>query len=137
MQEHLTIASQRWDLQRMFTSQFGLLALLSHAIVPEDEDARRAAAAAEPSSAMVDLSSQGKAAGVPFRLTRNLLRFVTPIGVDGSFAAAFGAAAEAFAEPRKCALAVWLDFLATPPMGPANAYVDANAVAPWARKGAG
>ena len=163
MQEHLTMASQRWDLRRMFTSQFGLLALLSHAIglrvqqphslivlrssgvislrefdaiVPEDEDARRAAAAAEPSSAMVDLSSQGKAAGVPFRLTRNLLRFVTPIGVDGSFAAAFGAAAEAFAEPRKCALAVWLDFLATPPLGPANAYADANAVAPWARKGA-
>jgi hypothetical protein len=53
-------------------------------------------------------------AAVPFRLTRNLLHFVTPLGVDGAFSGAFCAAAECMSQQRKCPLGLWLDLLSRP-----------------------
>ena len=50
-------------------------------------------------------------AQMPFRLSRNLLHFVTPLGVNGVFTGSFSAAAESMARRRKCPVSMWLALL--------------------------
>jgi len=114
-------AGVQWELQRRITSQLGLHALLTHALqlrtlTPETIILRRDAGAAELLEfALVAPTAAHEAASapsVPFRLTRALQQFITPLGIDGPFSGAFCAAAECFANHSKCPLSQWLDALA-------------------------
>lgn len=110
-----------WTLQRRLASQLGLHALLCHALKlrstqPSSLVFRLDQAAVELSQFDLPLPPFAAAANaaMPFRLTRNLLHFITPLGVDGAFSGAFSAAAECMAQRRKCPLELWLDLLSRP-----------------------
>ena len=151
-------AAELWELQRGFTSQLGLHALLCHALglratqptsllisrdsggVPLTEFDLPAAAAASAVVPAGGGGGDGPAAPVPFRLSRNLVHFVAPFGVEGAFSASFSAAAECCADEHKCPLELWLDFLAQPEDATAAAGGDgADALGhfpPWSATGA-
>ncbi|KAL1520613.1 hypothetical protein AB1Y20_022187 [Prymnesium parvum] len=117
---HLAMPSpfELWALQRRLASQLGLHALLCHSLKlratsPSSIILRQDHAAIELSQFDLPLQSTSAAAvgTMPFRLTRNLLHFITPLGVDGAFSGSFSAAAECMAQHRKSPLVAWLDIL--------------------------
>jgi len=141
-----------WDLQRRITSQLGLHALLTHALqlsatLPETIVLRRDTGAVE----LLEFTSFGAGASpkdvmpideVPFRLTRTLQQFITPLGIDGPFSGAFCAAAECLANQNKCPLPQWLDALARREGGPSGGDPDdtasaalAQGLVPWGCSG--
>ena len=141
-----------WDLQRRITSQLGLHALLTHALqlsatLPETIVLRRDTGAVE----LLEFTSFGAGASpkdvvpideVPFRLTRTLQQFITPLGIDGPFSGAFCAAAECLANQNKCPLPQWLDALARREGGPSGGDPDdtasaalAQGLVPWGSSG--
>jgi hypothetical protein len=111
-------AGAYWELQRRLTSQLGLHALLSHALslrnsLPGTVLLRRDTGCAE----LVEHASRACSAGcdaVPFRLTRLMQHFVSPLGIDGAFSGAICAASECLAHHGKCPLPLWLDALSRP-----------------------
>lgn len=124
---HAPSAGTLWQLQRRLASQLGLHALFTYAlamrsVTPEAIVLRRDTGAAElvhfslPESRMAGGGGGVPAVGpsVPFRLTRMLQQFITPLGIDGPFSGAIGAAAECLANRAKCPLPLWLDALARP-----------------------
>jgi len=143
-------ANVMWELQRRLAAQFGLQALLTHAfgmrtMTPETLVLRRDAGAAE----LIDFSPLPPAKtadaadnSVPFRLTRTLQQFITPLGIDGPFSGAFCAASECFANQSKVPLPIWIDALARPEGGPGGgdpsdtaAAALAEGLVPWSFSG--
>jgi len=124
VRDALPSAVQQWELTRALTAQLGLHALLCHglglrALHPSSLVFSRATGAV----ALVAFDTATTPAGatgtpppppLPFRLTRNLQRLATPFGVEGAFSASLCAAAECFAQQRKCHLELWLAALAAP-----------------------
>ena len=115
-----------WELQRRLTSQIGLHALLTHtlglrAATPHAIVLRRDLGCAD----LVDFGHETltiPAGGnddeaepaVPFRLTRGLQQFISPLGIAGPFAGAICAAAECLGSPTKCPLPLWMASLSRP-----------------------
>mmetsp|Transcript_15954 Transcript_15954/g.41993 ORF Transcript_15954/g.41993 Transcript_15954/m.41993 type:complete len:549 (-) Transcript_15954:277-1923(-) len=113
--------AELWALQRRLASQLGLHALLCHALRlrathPSSLVLRRDHAAVEYEQFDMprDRAPLAASSAMPFRLTRNLIHLISPLGVDGGFAGAFSAAAECMAQRRKCPLGQWLDLLSRP-----------------------
>ena len=99
-------AGAYWELQRRPASQPGPHARLTPAFslrtsLPHSIVLRRDVGAAE----LVEYSPPALSAGcdaVPFRLTRLLQNFITPLGIDGAFSGAICAASECLAAHQKC-----------------------------------
>ena len=92
---------------------------------------------------LVEYSPPALSAGcdaVPFRLTRLLQNFITPLGIDGAFSGAICAASECLAAHQKCPLPLWLDALARPEdsrTGEADSAAAgvADGLVPWGADG--
>ena len=92
-----------WAFKRELTAQLGLAALLCHALLiggrsPPKLVFERASGRVWCTDAVASYGARGaleRAEPVPFRLTRNLVTFFTPFGVEGVFVGAMAVAAHA------------------------------------------
>ena len=148
-------ASVLWEVQRRLSSQLGLHALLTYALkmrttTPDTLILRRDSGSAEfidfgplapGSSTPVIAADDAAETAIPFRLTRTLQQFITPLGIDGPYSGAMCAAAECLSNRSKCALPLWLDALARPEGGSTAAREDTAAaglaagLVPWGASG--
>eukprot|EP00908_Phaeocystis_cordata_P015074 Transcript_26185.p2 GENE.Transcript_26185~~Transcript_26185.p2 ORF type:complete len:544 (+),score=249.13 Transcript_26185:705-2336(+) len=139
-------AEELWELQRGVTSQLGLHALLAHTLglrvsnphtmlIARDSGALLLTDFALPAAGAASGGSAAAPPAVPFRLSRNLVHFVSPFGVDGAFSGAFSAAAECCADEQKCPLELWLDFLGADEPGAAAASDALGHFPPWSAPG--
>jgi hypothetical protein len=136
-------AEDAWELQRSATAQLGLHALLTYALGLRVGSAHTTLIARDTGNLLLTdfalpaapLAADAPPTAVPFRLTRSLLHFVSPFGVDGAFSGAFSAAAECCADETKCPLELWLDYLGQPEPGPAAAADALGHFPPWSATG--
>ena len=136
-------AEEAWELQRSATAQLGLHALFTYALGLRVGSAHTTLIARDTGNLLLTdfalpaapPAADAPPAAVPFRLTRSLLHFVSPFGVDGAFSGAFSAAAECCADEAKCPLELWLDYLGQPEPGPAAAADALGHFPPWSATG--
>jgi hypothetical protein len=124
-----------WSAQQSLASQLGLQALLCHLVGLRATCARSLTIEMDSSSIELQhfdplpLSIQVGPPVMPFRLTRSIQHFLTPLGVDGRFSGALRGAAECMAQAHKCPLGLWLDFLSQLESSEQSLHYHANV--PW------
>jgi len=97
-----------WMFQRQFTSQLAMTAFASYFLMLSKGAPHTLLFALDtgnviPWELTVTFNSQGHVVSpepVPFRLTPNLVNFISPVGITGIFSASLIASAQAIAEPQ-------------------------------------
>jgi hypothetical protein len=145
--ENAPSASSMFALRRRLTTNVGLNSLLNYAFslrcdIPHSIVLRRDLGTAE----LLDFAPAigfhaSPSDGVPFRLTRTMQNYISPLNIHGAFVGAMCAAAECFANQSKCPVEFWLNALShgdavLQPTAEGTAFgPPTEAIVPWSADG--